>query len=180
MNAYRPSRSVTAGLAVVLTSLALLAAPPSAAHAQGIELVCAAESTSNYAPGLTRSSQPVTITQSGKADPCVSPSQPGITAGTWELTATGTLSCVTGSASGQRVYSWNTGETSVEEVTLTVGARPEGQTVLVTEGRIVKGVFAGATTHSQAVLTSDQLLACSSEEGLTSTSGPRLIQFAQL
>ena len=49
--------------------------------------------------------------------------------------------------------------------------------MLLTEGEITDGVFLGATTRTQAVLTSTDLLACHSAEGLTSTSGPRVIQF---
>lgn len=178
MNEYRPTRRVMGGLAAAGMSVALLTVPTSVAHAEaGVEFLCAGESTSTYEPGLTHTSQPVLVTQQGAAESCLSGGASDITSGTWELSATGTLSCTGGSASGTRTYTWNTGDVSVEEVSLTVGARPEGQTVLLTEGEIVKGLFTGAKTHSQAVLTNDQLLACHSPEGMNSTSGPRIVQF---
>jgi hypothetical protein len=177
MYVCRSVRRVIAGLAITMASAALLLVPTGSAHAQGVDLLCPGHSVSNYQPGLRNDPQQVNVDQKGVAGPCFSPSRPDITAGHWELTATGTLSCLQGSAQGTRTFHWNTGESSVEQVRLTVSARPGGETVLVTEGTITEGVFAGATTYTQAVLATADPRACYSAEGLTSTSGPRTIQF---
>ena len=65
----------------------------------------------------------------------------------------------------------------MEKVRLTISVRPEGQTVLVTEGKIIGGAFAGDRTYTEAVIASTDLLSCHTRQGLTSTVGPRVVKF---
>jgi hypothetical protein len=177
---YQPIRRALVSVAITVASAVLMLVPTSVAHAEQAPLVCVGSSTSTYEPGLTTSQQQVKIMQKGATGLCVlGENEKGeeIRSGTGKLEAIGILSCLSGSAVGTRTFYWATGESSVEQVRLTIGLRPEGQSVLLTEGLITKGLFQGATTHTQAVLANDDLLACHSEEGLTSTSGPRVMEF---
>lgn len=159
------------------TLLGVASAVPTPARAEVVNLACPAYSTTTYEPGLTNTPQQVTVTQTGVAGPCSSPSHPDITAGTWKSTGTGTFSCVSGSGKTTRTFRWNTGESSVAEERLTISARPQGQTVNLAEGKVTSGVFAGDTTRDEAVRPNTDLSACQTSEGLTNSTGPRDIKF---
>lgn len=176
---YQPIRRAVVGLLATVSAV-LLVEPSGVAHAEQAPLACVGSSTSTYHPGLTTIEQPVTVLQQGIMGSCElgrNGEGQDVTSGTWQMQAHGLLSCLTGSAQGIRTFRWNNGASSVEQVRLTIGLRPEGQSTLLTEGVITEGLFRGATTRTQAVLANDDLLACHSQEGLTSTFGPRVMEF---
>jgi hypothetical protein len=163
--------------AVAIAAFAV--APPilTPAQAKGVDLECQGYSTSSYHPGLTLEERRVTVIQDGIAGPCISTSNPKITSGTWHLQANGVLSCSTGSARGTRTYTWNNGAKSMESVTISIDVRPGGQTVLITQGKIIRGAFKGDTTRTVTILATTDLTACLRDKGLKTTAGPRQIVF---
>jgi hypothetical protein len=175
---YRRSLGAVIIVAIAATAAFAVGSFVSApAQAKGVDLECQGYSTSAYRPGVTLEERKVTVTQDGLAGPCLGMGNPKITSGTWHLKASGVLSCSTGSARGVRTYTWNNGAKSVESVTLTIDARPGGETVLITQGEIVRGVFKGDKTRTVAVLATTDLTACLRDEGLQTTAGPRQIVF---
>src|SRR5207244_11208534 len=86
--------------------------------------------------------------------PCAS-TTPAITTATSVANGTGTISCLSGNATGTQQIFWNDGSQSVVTWTGLVGARPAGQSVLVINGIVTGGnAFLGGTmTETLAVIT---------------------------
>ncbi|MFY2564341.1 hypothetical protein ACN469_42515 [Corallococcus terminator] len=75
---------------------------------------------------------------------------------------------------------WNTGETSTFSH-MQVNTRVEGlAVVLVQEGTVVSGKFAGATVVRTFTLAQTDLDACSSDEGLAGITGPATMTLTKL
>jgi hypothetical protein len=75
------------------------------------------------------------------------------------------------------VYHWNDGSSSTVRYTLTIDAKPDGQTVLTTLGTVISGVFTGDTASHTTLAITTNLLGCLSPGGVTSVSGPIVVTF---
>lgn len=112
--------------------------------------------------------------------PCAS-SDPGVTAGTSSSNLTFTLSCLTldEATSGQFILHWGNGRTSTFVFNRTV-TYPAGQAVVVNAGEITAGEFAGDTAVMTVAGASVNLLACAVPPGVTSQSGPIVLEITSI
>ncbi|WP_181792705.1 hypothetical protein [Streptomyces sp. WELS2] len=99
------------------------------------------------------------------------------TAGTYHFAGSGNLNCLGGSSAGSGQIAWSDPGTRPSRFTFTstLAVRPDGTTVLVSTGPVTAGDYAGHTITNTVVITSTDLLACTTPSGLTSTAGPFLI-----
>ncbi|HWU08765.1 MAG TPA: hypothetical protein VN520_20685 [Streptomyces sp.] len=172
-------RTAALGVAGLLALGAPLALPATtAAAADGIVSCPLGTQSTTYTPGLTFATPPpqVDLEVTGTLGLCVS-TDLNHTAGTYDFTGSGNLNCLTGSSAGVGRITWaNPGtQPSVFTQSYSVALRPNGTTVLVSTGPIVSGDFAGHTLVITIVLTSTDLLACATPQGMTNTAGPFLV-----
>ncbi|MEU1056079.1 hypothetical protein ABZ397_26455 [Streptomyces sp. NPDC005876] len=165
-----------AGLLALGTPLALSATP--AVAADGIVSCPLGVQSTTYTPGLTYTTPPpqVDVDVTGTLGPCVS-TDLSHTAGTYTFSGSGNLNCLTGSSVGIGKITWaNPGtQPSRFSQSYSIALRPNGTTVLVSSGPIISGDYAGHTIVITIVLTSTDLLACLTPQGMTNTSGPFLV-----
>ena len=156
-------------LLALLGGLAVTAAP--AAHAAST-VQCSGTTSSTFTPGITLIPQTVNIHADISFGPCAS-TNPAITTATSVANGTGTISCLSGNATGTQQIFWNDGSQSVVTWTGLVGARPAGQSVLVINGIVTGGnAFLGGTmTETLAVIT-NQSAQCLTPQGVQSGGGP--------
>jgi hypothetical protein len=142
-------RAALAGVTALLVSL-LTAAKPASAHENGLlDVTCTPPSSavSTYSPPLTNTPQLASSTFSFQLGPCVSPSEPSLTSGSFARSTPPRLrSCVDllASGSGSDTIVWNTGQTStisVNRTTTVVGAA----LVVTQTGTVTSGLFQGDT-----------------------------------
>ena len=164
------NRRVVSGLLVGLLSLAGVMLPASAAQATVPHTNCVGTETATYSPGVTVDPQYVVSEVHGEYTLCTS-TDPLITSAEVDIHAEGTLSCLSGTVSGQQVITWNTGETSHVTFTLAVSQRPGGQVVVVASGTITVGKFFGHDVVQTAVVPALTALNCLTPEGITEASG---------
>ncbi len=123
----------------LLTLIIAVAVGVQPAAASPVDLVCPFTATASFAPGVTLGARPVAITgvtALGTAAPLLAPCSSPLTgvpftAGTGQVSASGTLACVilgnnlTGGVTGTIAQSWNNGETStISFSVLSVGPVP--------------------------------------------------------
>ena len=87
------------------------------------------------------------------------------------------MSCTGGTFSGQVTYHWNNGRDSTVTYSGVIGTRLGGETVVVYQGRVTAGEFAGYTYTSPLTALNLRPLNCLSPPGVTSTSGPSVSLF---
>lgn len=142
-----------------LLSLAGVMLPAHAAQATSLDAQCVGTETATYSPGVTVNPQFVVSEVHGTYVTCLS-SDPLITSAEVAIHAEGTLSCVSGTVSGQQVITWNTGATSHVAFTLAVSLRPAGQVVVAASGTITAGKFVGDNVMQTAVVPALTVLNC--------------------
>lgn len=129
--------------------------------------------TATYDPGLTTTTQTVDLVADGATGPCTGDSSH--TAGLLHFTGSGSLSCVSGSSSGSGSIDWTNSDTSPSVFTFTagVGLRPGGVSVLVLEGTVTSGDFAGQAIEVVIILVPSptQALQCLTTTGVETSSG---------
>ena len=161
---------ITRALAAIVLAIAAgsigIASP---ANAGVLDLTCGGTEAITLSPGLLLTPQTVTVTSNYLYTPCVSASDPTLTAGVIHTSATATLSCLqpNSSFSGTRTFTWNNSQTSVfafNETFTTVGA----QYVDIRTGTITSGEFAGDTVVETVTGPTVNLLDCLAPPGITS------------
>jgi hypothetical protein len=166
-----------AGLLALATTTALSATPAAAAD-DGVVSCPLGTQSSTYSPGLTYATPPpeVDVEVSGTLGLCVS-TDLNHTAGTYEFEGSGDLNCLAGSSAGIGRITWaNPGTTPSRFLqSYSIALRPNGTTVLLSSGPIISGDYEGRTILIQIVLTSTDLLACATPQGMTNTAGPFLV-----
>lgn len=171
----RPFTRRLAGFGAALTLLAglgLTAAP--AAHALST-VECLGSAALTFHPGVTLTPQPIAVHADASLGPCVS-TDLAIVSATVSVSATGTLSCLTGVTTGTQEISWNDGSQSVISFGGVVGPQPGGQKAAVITGRVTGGTaFVGGAVTEVLVLLTTQTLQCLTSEGITSVGGPASI-----
>ncbi|MER5265415.1 hypothetical protein ABTZ99_25375 [Actinosynnema sp. NPDC002837] len=180
-NTWSALRRSVAGLVVAVTAAAgLVAAVPAAQAADAELLSCVGSGANTYEPGVTAQIRPVTITSRADYGPCVSSGSPAITSGGYRVVVTGLISCLAGSVSITVTITWNTGETTTVAAAGVVVLRPANETVVVYQGRVTAGRFAGALVVMNAVVLNTTPQQCLTPEGVTSSGGPADIVITQL
>ncbi|TDT39967.1 hypothetical protein EV562_103338 [Streptomyces sp. BK208] len=174
----RASASLLAASALV-AAVSLPAASAAAVEDDSGVVTCplGVQSTS-YTPGLTLTTPAplVDVQSSGTLGPCVSTDLQH-TAGTYTFHGSGNLNCLGGGSAGTGKIDWADPATQPSRFTYTssLALRPDGTTVLVATGPITQGDYTGHTIVNTVVITSLDLLACTTTGGLTTTSGPFLV-----
>ncbi|MEU3528370.1 hypothetical protein AB0E62_31715 [Streptomyces sp. NPDC038707] len=155
------------------TSVAAADTPSVSTSAQAlVDITCTlGVQVTKFNPGLTFVPQQVDFTVSGTLGGCVSLTNPQIVGGTFSGAGQGVLSCTAGSSTSRNTIRWNTGQSSVVESEFVVNVKPDGTTVLVSEGSVVGGLFQGSTVVQTRALPNTDLTACAEPGGLQATSG---------
>ncbi|MEU7136626.1 hypothetical protein [Streptomyces sp. NPDC046261] len=206
MHPTRLHRTRRAAMAAALGIAALVPVVPTAqadghGHRQdkgAVLLECAGTVTATYSPGLTLLPRPVSIT-SHAAVGCPVSTDPAFTSATFGGSSSGTLSCLLGPAGGTLTFHWGgkkegthgkkdthgkeerSGDrTSTAVIRSVVAARPNGNIVTVSTGKITDGAFKGATVVTEVTLLASQQTACTTAQGLTSASGPTTVTITRL
>lgn len=166
-------------LATMLAALALVpgglafASPASATSADTSLLSCPlGTQNTHYTPGLTQATRPTSFRSDGVVGACVDLSGHGIAGAAYTITGQGTAGCLESNLAPTTVINWSNGQSSTTKGTLTIQAKPNGTSVVITQSKVVSGEFVGSTVTQTIVLTSVDLLACLTPTGLTDTSGP--------
>lgn len=171
-------RKLRAALMVaVLAATAIVAGAAPASAAPG-DVVCLTNplnlATVTYSPGVKWTPQNITFTINGNLSPCTSLSQPSIVAGSYSATGTATLSCLAGgNFTGNILFTWNTGQTSVVTMNFTLDIRLGVVIVLASTGPVTGGtVFVNDTAVLVVALVANPLdvVACGAA-GIQSSTG---------
>lgn len=165
-------RSIRGLLVVIALIASSLLLSPASAHAAPGDLTCTEDESVSYSPGLLNTRRPVDVTVHNVLS-CMSSVDPAVTRGQVQATIRGLdRSCTDLAASGSGSYTitWNTGETS------TIGYSRSanyvlGTLVIVENGTVTAGKFAGDSVLHVVELPNLDLLACLAEPGLTRVSG---------
>jgi hypothetical protein len=172
----RPFTRRIAGFGAALTLLAglgLIAAP--AAHALSTVVCPAGTAALTFDPGVTLTPRFINVHADATFAPCVSTTNPGIVSATASVTASGTLSCLTGATTGTQRISWSDGSHSDISFTGVVGVQPGGQKAVVITGKVTGGAFVGGTVAETLIFITTQSLQCLTPKGITSGGGPATI-----
>lgn len=174
--ATRACRIVVSGVAA-LVACGLVLVPPAASASTEL-LSCGGTGSNTYQPGVTNTPRTITVHSEANYQPCTGTS--GITSGHYELTATGTASCIGGGFSITFTITWNTGQTSTVTAVGILVLRPANEIVVLYQGTVTAGTFIGATVLQTATLVNVTPAQCFTTEGVTGTSGPAVIAITQL
>lgn len=164
--------------ALILALVAGSVGSASPASAQAADLTCPGWATTTYQPGMTNQPKTIHINGSGVYGPCVS-SDPTLTAGTFQASGSGVVSCTGGTFTGTISFEWNNGNHSVVSYTAVIGQRVLGEVVVVVEGTVTGGQFQGDQFLHTVTLFNLVPLDCATPQGVTSTAGPETITFVQ-
>ncbi|GAB2597290.1 hypothetical protein GCM10027168_32700 [Streptomyces capparidis] len=160
--------------ALLLPLLALTGTAP--AHAAPTLAACPTGwVNAHFSPGLTTESRPTSVDTEGMLGPCLSVGNPAITAARFTTHGTGMASCTAAAFDTTAVVDWNAGPDSVIDYHITVNLKPAGESVLVAEGEVVEGQFAGATVLRVATGLQPSVTGCLTAEGVTESSGPHAL-----
>jgi hypothetical protein len=169
-------RLVVSGVTAVV-ACGLILAPPAASASTEL-LSCGGTGSNTYQPGVTNTPTPITVHSEANYQPCTGTSD--ITSGHYELTATGTVSCLGGGFSITFTVTWNTGQTSTITAVGILVLRPANEIVVLYQGTVTAGTFVGATVLQTATLVNVTPAQCFTPAGVTGTSGPAAIAITQL
>ncbi|MBB5868491.1 hypothetical protein F4553_001870 [Allocatelliglobosispora scoriae] len=158
-------------LAIVLGAVGLPAAP---AAASPTLVTCVGTDTAHYTPGLTHTTQTVTVTGQNAAS-CTSLTHPNLRSVADPYAATFPSSCenLTTNASGTDQLYWNgvPAQSSTWNYTLNV-VTVDGTLLSTFSGPITAGVLAGSTLTIVTAEPTIDLLACGHPAGLIDVGGP--------
>ncbi|MEU3462995.1 hypothetical protein ABZ721_24020 [Streptomyces sp. NPDC006733] len=170
-------RRVLAVLVTIACAGLVSVAGTATSHAALADIVCTTSGTTTYNPGLTYTPQTSAITTQTAFAPCVSLSAPLVTSGARSANfSRPDQSCLTllESGTGTNTITWNTGQTTTAQFTVTStvagGIRTTTQT-----GTVTAGLFTGDTFLNVVTAPTTDLLNCVLPGGLTSTSGTGLL-----
>jgi hypothetical protein len=152
---------------------------PERASAAPSLTVCQGEQFQQYNPGLTITPRITSFSATTSLSTCLSTS-PGILSGGFSITGSGVISCTAGSVLSQLTLTWNTGEMSVIQLVSPLDLKPDGETVVVSQGSVLSGKFKGATVTEVLTLVSTEVTACFSSAGLVQSSGPVVLTITSL
>ncbi|WP_106400269.1 hypothetical protein [Actinocorallia populi] len=166
-------KSKTHPLSAVLTAAALGAATLTASAAQATEtglLQCQGTETIAYSPGVTLTPRDITFTIDGRFTSCLDTANQ-VTSGSYDEEFTVTVGCngLLDSFEGERVLTWNTGDTSTAEINGQSTA-VLGQVITTITGTITQGRFQGRSVLQTVTLPQLGFLQCATT-GLTGTTG---------
>jgi hypothetical protein len=169
---FRKRLAASGAVPTLIGGLDVAAVP--AAHAVDI-VTCTGTGVLTLSPGVTLTPRPTALHADASFAPCVA-SDPLVTTATSSVTATGTLSCLTGSTTGTQRITWSDGSQSVVTFTGLVGVHPGGEKVAVLTGTVTGGdAFVGGTMAETLVFVTTQSLQCLTPEGIQSGGGPMTI-----
>jgi len=158
------------GLLGALVVLILLAAGMTPKSAQALTLInCSGEVELHYAPGLTNTTQTVSLTGEDRATLCLSLTHPTLHSFVGPYTSTGQLSCasLTSAAQGTETIYWNGNPNLTSSWTWSYSGVSVGGSIIATAtGPITSGVVAGATLTQVVVTPVTALAACNQPGGL--------------
>lgn len=171
INAYR---SITLFLAVLffLASKSVTAEVASLSCDVGVEIA-------HYDPGITNIAKPTTITSKALATACIGIPL-GITNATIELTGSGMIGCEASTSDDTYEILWSDRTSSTVQTVSDVTQRPAGQIIIIENGLITSGRFAGGTVVRTLTLLQTDLAGCSSPEGVLSAGGPATLTLTSL
>ncbi|MEV6808437.1 hypothetical protein [Streptomyces sp. NPDC051132] len=145
-----------------------------AAHAAGVDIVCAVGSEhASYDPPLTNAPRSTDITETENFG-CTSLTT-GVSSGTAAFSRTRDVSCLLVLTPPHTVtsetYAWNTGQSSTVTYVSTTAARAaDGSTVVTALGSVTSGFGQGSAVTKVVVEPQPSLTACATT-GLQSTNG---------
>ena len=176
ITAARPATALPRLACAVLLALALAALASSSATAAVRQLSCAGTQSSNFSPGLTNTPATTTVSYRAILAPCVSLTDPTVTAGTYSGSFVRVASCTSllSSPAGRRTLNWTNGRSSVFEFTSTA-TYAAGQLVTTLTGAITSGAFAGSTAIQTLTAVAD-LTQCAAPGGVSSLFGAVQLQ----
>jgi hypothetical protein len=177
----RGNRFISGVIALVMgAAMAMAVAAPAVSAADTELLSCTGTGANTYQPGVTLQPQTVAVSSSAHYEPCVSSTAPTITSGGYQANATSIVSCLAGSFAITVTISWNTGETTTVTAIGIIAQRPANEVVVVYQGTVTAGRFAGAAVVMTAALVNTTPDQCLTPQGVTGTSGPAAIVITQL
>jgi hypothetical protein len=179
MTSARTALSTAAAL--LLATAGALTSAPTAHAADPALLTCTGSNRADYSPGLTLTSQPVSVKDEALSGECLNSDQTANTTyktAYWNETAAQNLSCVlpASTRSGTRDINWNFGSpaTSVFTYSLTTTVLA-GQIVETYTGTITSGSFTGVNAKIVVVLTAPGVGNCLLTP-LTTASGQAILE----
>lgn len=131
-----------------------------------------------FQPGLTYTPKPTNVHIEGTMGPCSSLSNPLISSATFTVNGSGTASCLAAQFDSTMVVDWNDGPNSVIRYNITINAKPNGESVFISEGEVVSGQFAGAQVVRTTADVTLEVTKCLTEDGLEHASGPVTLTLA--
>lgn len=160
----RISRGAAAGAAACLAAAApVLAGTAPAAHAIGLDQVCALSEVVTYSPPLTTSPQTVTFTVSGQLFNCTSGSAPTGYYAESGTAPNATCTSVLSAGGGTRVFHWNNSAIAPSTFSYNrVVSRVNGNIVVAAVGAITSGTFTPDPAKSTGTGLEPDLTACGS------------------
>jgi hypothetical protein len=163
---------------MTITGAALLAATLApGGHARAAAAgttACAGSQTVTYSPGVTDQARQVTLHGTTTLGRCVSTADPSITSGTSTFTATGRLSCTSGTYSGTRKIRWNNGRTSTLSFNSVVSVNG-GESVVAIRGTVTGGEFSGQKWSGAFTMFTAKPAACDTSQGIPTATGAVLL-----
>ncbi|QLE70316.1 hypothetical protein FGW37_00670 [Streptomyces rectiverticillatus] len=164
--------------AILLTAVTAPTAAPASHTGDGggplVLMACAGTVAATYTPGLTYVPKPTAVSSQAEVG-CPVSAGSRLTRATFGGSSSGTLSCLLGPASGTLTFHWDKGKTSTAAIRSVVAARPNGNVVTASTGRITSGVFTGALVVTEVTLLASGLTDCLTPKGLSSASGPTTV-----
>ncbi|MCP6762405.1 MAG: hypothetical protein NHB32_27470 [Fischerella sp. CENA71] len=131
--------------------------------------------TVTYNPPLTNQVKNTTVTIQGSVGGCINAQ--GITSGTYNLSFTAPTSCdnIGVFPTYEVTYNWDpTNQTSLVRYTTTESNVIGGQTILISYGTVLNGVFQNRAVTRTIVLATTDINACSTQ-GLSFIAGPQTL-----
>ena len=160
-------------LVLLLMLIAMTVLPAMASAATVIQ--CVGQETSGFSPGLTLTSKPTTLSITIDLATCTGISDPPVTSLFLQFSATVSASCVAPLdgllTTYTPVYTWNTGDTSTIELSVT-GTRAGAVQIITGVGEIIDGLFEGASAVFVQTLPIPNVLDCLAPPGVTEITGP--------
>lgn len=153
----------------LLIALSAVLAPPAGAAIR--QLSCVGTQSTTFSPGLTNTPATTTVGYRAIFAPCISLTDPTVTAGTYGGSFVRVSSCTSllSSPAGRRTLNWTNGRSSVFEFTSTA-TYAAGQLITTLTGAITSGAFAGSTAIQTLTAVADPTQ-CANPGGVSSLFG---------
>ncbi|NTX16769.1 hypothetical protein HUA74_40735 [Myxococcus sp. CA051A] len=141
---------------------------------------CLGPQQQTYSPALKLLPRQTYFSAEATLNVCVT-LDPALSSARFQVAGGGVASCTLASLQSRIVLEWNTGETSIIDMSSPLDLKPLGQTVVPSYGTVISGRFEGALVVSVLELTPNDLalLKCLTT-GVTESSGLISMTFLQL